>query len=74
MPACPLGYTDEQLRELLGCRYPEFERWMVGQTRGICEGRRPRDPATVPCAETPHGPVTYPWDVDEFLRGGPPLD
>lgn len=39
-PSCHLGYTEDDLTEILGDREPEFSNWMTGQTAAICSGRR----------------------------------
>lgn len=75
--ACVQGVTDQELREQLGNRYPEFMEWMCGQTMSICEARvynhdlRQYEPSA--CTE-PHGMVVYQWDLDRFLRGLPIID
>ena len=56
---CCLGLTRDEVQGVMGDRLAEFDRWMAGQTQGIC------------CE---HGVVTYPVDVEQFLRGGRPLD
>lgn len=75
-PECALGYTDEQLKRILGDRLPEFMQWMAGQTVSLCDGRA-YDHSRKEYVETgcgPHGTVTYPWDLDRFLRGQPVID
>ncbi len=76
VPACELGYTQEQLVEILGDRLPEFNKWMVGQTAGICDGRS-YDHEKQQYNETgcgPHGFITYSWDVQRFVDGKPIID
>jgi hypothetical protein len=69
-PACVYGYAEAQVREiteasreLTGRGYDDFNKWFVGQTGALCSGKQP-------CREA-HGPVVYPWDLRQFLRGGP---
>lgn len=75
-PKCHLGYTELQLHEMLGDRYEEFGRWMHGQTMAICDGRIYDHAAQqyLPYNCGPHGSIVYPQDVEQFLRGGGPLD
>lgn len=69
-PECSGGYTDEQIREIMGDRYDEFNKWMSGQTMMLCTGERynyntkeyERD------CDTPHGPVTYSHDAKRFFN------
>lgn len=59
-PACTLGYTLEQVEEIVGeARIKEFERWIRGQTFAVCAD---------------HGSVIYGYDLKNFLRDGPILD
>lgn len=77
-PACPLGYTREQVEQITAEHFDEFGHWMRGQTAAFCDGRlynhdlREFEPTE--CAAAPHGMVVYPWDVAQFMRGGEPLD
>jgi hypothetical protein len=76
-PDCRLGYTRDQLHQILGARYDEFTQWMQGQTIAICEGREynPQTKShTIACNGARHGVVTYRADVLRFLEGGAPLD
>lgn len=77
-PECELGYTDVQVRVILGDRYDEFLRWMRrGQTVGYCSGMKwnPETEEYVPaCAGVVHGGVFYPHDVARFLDGLPVVD
>lgn len=71
-PECPLGYTDRQLREILGAQLPGFDAWFDGQTGAVCEGRE-WNPETgeyqpTTCAGAPHGLVVYAHDLERFLR------
>ena len=75
-PVCHIGYDTDQVRHIVGARYALFERWMYGQTQAICEARlydhEAREYKPSACSEA-HGVVTYPWDVEAFLRGRSPL-
>lgn len=66
-----------------------FWRYMRGQTMAICNQEPERewveDPASPggmrlvdiapPRCDRPHGgPLTYPWDLERFLLGAPPID
>jgi len=81
-PDCPLGYSEGQLRKLLGDEgMANFKKWMVGQTVGICEGRYydHEKECYLPsiCAEMidgPHGVVYYAHDVERFLLRKPIID
>lgn len=75
-PECECGYTRAQVEAIMGNRLDAFNRWMRGQTAAVCEGRR-YDHDTREYVETgcgPHGMTVYPWDVQQFLQGGQPLD
>ena len=65
-PECRGGYTDEQVRRIMGPRYDEFQKWMYGQTFMICQGEAGCDRA--------HGSITYVTDIRTFLAGRAPLD
>ena len=58
-PECVLGYTVNQLEEILGDRIDEFGQWMRGQTMALCEGQRDGEA---------HGVAVYPWDLKRFLE------
>lgn len=68
-PICKRGYTTVQLARILGNRLGAFGRFMRGQTVGICQGEIDH----AGCKEA-HGIVTYPRDLEQFIRGGAPLD
>lgn len=51
--ACTLGATSAELHALLGDRLPEFEKWIYGQTLGMCPE---------------HGMVVYRIDLERFLN------
>lgn len=56
-PACSLGYSGTQLRELLGGRYPAFIEFMLVKANPICTGPDSAAPGSGPrssCAES-HG-------------------
>lgn len=76
LPECELGYTDEQLHRILGDRFREFNFWMSGQTRAMCDGRRysyeKNEYESTGCG--PHGGIVYPWDLIQFLNGKPNID
>ncbi len=74
-PECSLGYTDDQLDQILGQRRQEFNKWMSGQTVALCDGRE-YDYATggyIPTGKA-HGSATYPQDLQRFLDGRPIID
>lgn len=75
--ACPLGYTREQVEQITAERYDEFAKWMRGQTVALCDGRQwdhdKQEDEPTSCTDSPHGLVTYPHDVAQFIRGGGPL-
>lgn len=75
-PRCAYGYPLEQCEELLGEEYPEFVRWMTGQTAMLCQGRQynyeTKEWELSLCNGDAHGQVVYRWDYDRFVdtRGG----
>lgn len=75
-PRCRYGYTEEQVRTIMGDRMEAFNKWFYGQTGTICEGREYSHELEkyVPTGCGPHGYVVYPWDVERFLGGKVPLD
>lgn len=77
-PACPRGYTREQVEQITAEQHDEFVDWSRGMTVALCDGRvwdyDFGEYAPTSCASTPHGPVVYPWDLAQFVRGGEPLD
>jgi hypothetical protein len=76
-PACESGYTRRQIEEIVGGRLREFDRWMLGQTAVLCEGRRweMASKRYVPaCNGVAHGKVYFPWDVERFLDRRPVID
>ena len=59
-PHCPIGYPEDQLRELLGSEQLDaFIAWMYGQTLGICAGEHSGES---------HGRGYYRVDVQRFMR------
>lgn len=75
-PSCELGYTIDQLREIMGDRFDFFTSWMRGQTMAICDGTRYdydlKESIATGCG--PHGTAVYRWDVERFLDGRPAVD
>lgn len=75
-PACELGYTIDQLREIMGERFDEFCKWTYGQTVALCDSTRYdydlKKSIATGCG--PHGAVVYRWDVERFLDGRPVVD
>ncbi len=58
--AARLGYTEEQLQEMLTPEQLEsFYKWMIGQTMAWCA-----------C----HGSIAYPHDFKRWQRGLPVID
>jgi hypothetical protein len=71
-PACPYGYPDTQVNEIVGPELIEiFNQWISGQTRMLCSGKEfnhtTRQYEASGCADNPHGGVTYPWDLERFV-------
>lgn len=59
-PACALGYTEDQLAQILGTDLDAYRAWSVGKTQGLrLEGQLRH------CTE-PHGRVHYEGDVRRF--------
>jgi hypothetical protein len=55
----------------------DFNRWMTGQTVGVCDGRSYNHATReyeIACGGIEHGMVTYGVDLQCFLGGGRPLD
>lgn len=76
-PTCPYGYTAADLQTILGDRLDAFDHWMRGQTMMLCDGRAWNSTTAryePTSCRTPHGPVVYPWDLEQFLAKLPPLD
>lgn len=75
-PDCKLGYTQQQVEAIMGPRSTDFHRWMRGQTVSLCEGTEwdydSQTSKLTGCG--PHGVIIYRSDVEQFLRGGGPLD
>lgn len=75
-PECKYGYPQKQLKEILGDRVNEFNKYVVGQTGTICNGKiynYDKDKYE-PSGCGPHGIVTYMCDVRTFLENRPTLD
>jgi hypothetical protein len=75
-PECSLGYTDSQVKAIMGTRLKEFNSWMSGQTMAVCDGRvyDHVKGAYEPSECGPHGGITYTWDLQRFLDGRPIVD
>lgn len=75
-PACELGYTEEQIKEMFTEEdVVKFKAWMYGQTYGVCEGMRyihETDDIEESCGGVAHGAAYYPWDVNRFVLGKQP--
>ena len=74
---CRLGYPASQVEDILGDNLSDFNNWMRGQTRSLCEGRRYNHETgeyEESCDGVAHGGVTYPWDVERYLLGLPIID
>jgi hypothetical protein len=76
--SCPQGLTESDLEEVIGKELDDFHHWMRGQTMSICDGRsynhEARQYESTECADSPHGIVCYPSDVQRYLRGLPVID
>lgn len=76
--SCPYGYTDAELRVVLGDRYEKFLEWNYGSTMLFCEGREydheKKEYVPSSCARNPHGVVTFFVDVSRFLHNLPQDD
>lgn len=59
-PACALGYTETQLREILGDDVEAYRAWAFGKTQGVCVGNLNCDVA--------HGVIHYEDDVRRYWR------
>lgn len=77
--SCPLGYTEADLKGLLGeINFPIFRKWMYGQTMALCDGlyydQIKGAYEKSGCYVHPHGAVVYGWDLERFLAGKPVID
>lgn len=76
-PECKYGYTDNQIRLILGDKYNSFARWMFGQTMSICSGMEydhdTRKMLPSGCGRA-HGTIVYPWDLERYLERKPIID
>lgn len=72
-PACRMGYTDEQVDEILGPRRDEFTRYMARRTWTVCDGRTwDHDRRKlVPSGCGPHDAVVYTRELVDFLTAHP---
>jgi hypothetical protein len=75
-PECKSGYTARQITEITGANESSFWEYMRGQTMTICDGQQYSHELQkyIPTNCGPHGSVVYPWDLERFLKGLPPLD
>ena len=75
-PECRWGYTEKQIAEIIGANEPAFWEYMRGQTVMGCDGREYSHKLQkyIPTNCGPHGTIVYPWDLERFLKGLPPLD
>lgn len=75
-PECVMGYTQDQVSQIMGVRLYDFRRWMAGQTEAICDGEYydHEKQARLESGCGPHGIVTYRQDVERFLLGLPVVD
>lgn len=77
-PKCPMGYPEAQLKDILFDRINNFNKWMTGQTVGVCDGRRynydTKEYEPTECADKPHGAVVYRSDLQSYLAGKGNLD
>lgn len=79
-PACYLGYTENQVREMMGSRFDRFLHWMRGQTVALCElhafNHETREYEATNCTHESGVTIYYPQDVDRFLQNpnAAPLD
>lgn len=64
-PECVYGFTEPQVREIMGDRLDRFHWWMRGQTISGCQGEK---------CERAHGGVVYEHDLVRFLDGRPIVD
>lgn len=75
-PKCKYGYTNPQIRKIMGDDLDRFMKWMRGQTIAECNGMEfdyeTGKQRLSGCG--PHHLVYYPQDVENFLEGGPILD
>ena len=72
-PGCRLGYTHDQIVDIMGDQLEDFYEWMYGQTGAICEGRqynRKTGEYEEACGGVAHGTVCYRWDVERYIEGG----
>ena len=72
-PACPWGYTIDQVERIMGDRLREFQQWNRGSTLMLCAGleynHETKEYQPNSCAPTGHGTIIYEVDVVRFLRG-----
>lgn len=76
VPECSYGYPEDQLKSILGDKYKDFNKWMVGQTISRCSGSY-YDAFSSSYRRTncgPHGLVVYFGDVQRYMLGLPVID
>lgn len=80
-PSCPMGYTREDLQKYFGAVEGEAHPlWtqLNGQTGAICNGQlysyENEEYFPSPCADNPHGFISYTHDVYEYWAGLPVSD
>lgn len=59
-PACILGFTEQQLAQIMLADLDAYREWAVGKTQGHCDGQSV-------CTEA-HGEIHYEDDVRRHLR------
>lgn len=68
-PPCWLGYPRDSVEQILAEDITHFDKWMRGQTVGICDGTRynhdSQEVESTGCG--PHGVVVYAHDLDRYL-------
>ena len=69
-PECRYGYSEAQLREQLGSRYPAFEEYMLMKASARCTGPQDAVPSFGPArtCDAAHGLVSYVHDVLWFVE------
>ncbi len=59
-PACVLGFTEQQLAQVMLADLDAYREWAAGKTQGVCEGE--------PFCTQEHGEVHYEDDVRRYWR------
>ena len=76
-PECQLGYPLTQLKRALSDGdYQRLMQWLVGQTVGVCDGRRwnPDTETYEPTGCGPHGAVVYAHDLERWANNWAVMD